>query len=1199
MDVLTLAKDWCNSHVDVEFSAKRHLRRAVSKSLAEVIVDSVEEGRVRPMSTGLKRYASLGAFLPEDVDSDGNRINAFAIDLCSGASSSLNSAFRDLTDNHSRNCIWLELQDYASPETLIQDILRVISLRIGRYQLEHLNMFPIDKLPSLDELVGKEYQQKRDKKFTSLLIHLRSLFQYFNEVPEQWILFLYARNIPGACAGWDNQIWSETQFEQLRFLIRLLAKAGLKIVYAPLTKERVLREEQKADYLEYQKYDEVCDFYNIARSRQTKQQLKQNDNFDNKSIPDRELYETHFERAKNIQYDGRAPFITDSKFPLTRSVRQTDTSVEKTSNDKAKPAKDPSDFNCLTDHWDPSRFNTTERRQISLFDSLIDRLLNEWLMVSNYDFKSREEQDEIQTKFKFLFAITLFRQSRHTSAFFSDAVLSCPFRFNAQGIDNDWLRAEKVRQWIAELRDLGIFYYKPGGYCWKHRDIRLSIQLLLQKLPLFRSDNFQQRNAQGKKVYRFQHAFLLECRARSHYWISDWYFKAFATTGHSTPAIESLYHGYKCAQYSCLSRPSSLDYGTKEDAESIIKYRLLLFRSAVINMTKTMRIGHRWLRFWLSASFIHPMLCDSKTDTDSDGGTPLGDSLHAILGKMNEGFEWLELGTEHEKRLELARKTIDQFNAERLLLGRALASEGGAYTGKLQKFGSLPDYNEAPASGDSADTGNSQLEYDFDPEIVGSNKQLKQWRKQFDDWFGDRNFLDCRELLVTLDGLTESGTKDWNDRIKKLHSKLKAWRGRWYSNHANEDKNVLMLVELLAEFAYLHLLRAEMEMHGESENGQAGSQFVRWLQTTVICFTGIDLAKHIHASLTNGEILLKCKLHTIYGLALARLDRFYEAHRHLNESIALLSKASNSLDPIELGIIRLRRAEVYLIESVRIGQLLNLETAKDESKPPGVLDELICYQQEIETLERSIRSLSALENDAKILNPLKKECQKEFGIEMDWRPYRETGMATVKCKKCGTHVQANRKWSGQQIRCPNSECRERFVFQPADHGDRKDLPTDWSKREIPSQDVDQVSERERPYHRIHEALYTKSAAGDMGRRRGQFWFIPAETLHPSRRLPRITGLSMRTVRKICRCGKTWSGPWIVYTPHIWTTRLTSWNRPGCCYLVNPSPHSGGARSFRCSSRFTGRNTRIPSLNLWHSGDALSTALKSSNYFAVD
>jgi hypothetical protein len=61
-----------------------------------------------------------------------------------------------------------------------------------------------------------------------------------------------------------------------------------------------------------------------------------------------------------------------------------------------------------------------------------------------------------------------------------------------------------------------------------------------------------------------------------------------------------------------------------------------------------------------------------------------------------------------------------------------------------------------------------------------------------------------------------------------------------------------------------------------------------------------------------------------HGLALAHLGRFFEAHRRLNEAAALRSKLERKTDIIDLAILRLRRAEVHLLEANQVKSIQSL-----------------------------------------------------------------------------------------------------------------------------------------------------------------------------------------------------------------------------------------------------------------------------------
>ena len=176
----------------------------------------------------------------------------------------------------------------------------------------------------------------------------------------------------------------------------------------------------------------------------------------------------------------------------------------------------------------------------SVFQAMIEQVLAPY-----FDFKSVSGFKRTATqksaivsnmvsyrKLVFLYGLTLFRHSRHVNALCSEGVFQCPNRSNAHAVDNDFLRSEEIVRWIEELRQQRIFLDKPGGSFWMHRDVRLTLQHFFEHLNLHK----------GKPADVSANRFLQETRSRIHFWIGDWYQKAFNSSGHLTPIIESLHH---------------------------------------------------------------------------------------------------------------------------------------------------------------------------------------------------------------------------------------------------------------------------------------------------------------------------------------------------------------------------------------------------------------------------------------------------------------------------------------------------------------------------------------------------------------------------------------------------------------------------------------------------------------------------------
>ena len=231
------------------------------------------------------------------------------------------------------------------------------------------------------------------------------------------------------------------------------------------------------------------------------------------------------------------------------------------------------------------------------------------------------------------------------------------------------------------------------------------------------------------------------------------------------------------------------------------------------------------------------------------------------------------------------------------------------------------------------------LENDWINRIVGSVATVQQ------------NAIDCNLIkpLASLSQYAEkivqsSNWKEYEDTssvAKKLDRDL-----RHAVSCTSIGQNTIAVLEaasIVSELAYASLQRSKLVFHMKrvSENkrplwisnliGQDTSlsntpvfstEFreltASWVQTTILCNHGLRILRKLDPSQHVEGFRMQIKLHTLYGVALANIDRFSEAHRHINEAMALGSKVASSLDEVEVGIVRLRRAEIYMTESVSI-----------------------------------------------------------------------------------------------------------------------------------------------------------------------------------------------------------------------------------------------------------------------------------------
>lgn len=88
-----------------------------------------------------------------------------------------------------------------------------------------------------------------------------------------------------------------------------------------------------------------------------------------------------------------------------------------------------------------------------------------------------------------------------------------------------------------------------------------------------------------------------------HFWIGDWYQKAFCSSGHLTPIIEAVHHRIMAAIYSPFARFKEV-HGNRtpqrdrKAMQQYREYRELLFESSLLEAQKTLHIAWKALKLW-------------------------------------------------------------------------------------------------------------------------------------------------------------------------------------------------------------------------------------------------------------------------------------------------------------------------------------------------------------------------------------------------------------------------------------------------------------------------------------------------------------------------------------------------------------------------------------------------------------------------
>jgi hypothetical protein len=509
-------------------------------------------------------------------------------------------------------------------------------------------------------------------------------------------------------------------------------------------------------------------------------------------------------------------------------------------------------------------------KDLSVFQDIINSTLADFYDIKKtssgkYDYNLKEDLDI--RKLDFIYSLTLFRHSRHANALASEGAFSCPYKYQSNGIDNDFVRSIQVNRWIEKFSDERLFFMKPGGAFWMHRDIREAIQLILQK-----TDFKPYRKNHQERMNRF----FSESRARRHFWIGEWYHKAFCSSGHITPVIESVYHLLSSAIYAHKAKPredASSDTRRSDADESFRSYRLMMIESAIMQASKCLLLSWEYLQMW-QASIAPVAWLDSVHRNQINRG--LSDAINSCKPTK-------------QQKLRL-KKTVEHFCEIHQSLGQAVVNEGGRSARILASGATRESLILRSAE---FRRGNKDVELKQGVEEFRMNN-----KKAFiNNFVGKLKRKDEQDLFRSMQDATSDSLNIKEFGRKKANWKLRA---------TTADKH--RFIWFLGEAAYLLLRRAKLNFHA---TGKVDDQ--SWVLSTVCCNFGIDLCKHLPPWELDYEVNSKSKMHRIYAVGLANLGRFYEANRHLCEAQGLVSKWNHGTG-VEHAMISIRRAEVKLTE---------------------------------------------------------------------------------------------------------------------------------------------------------------------------------------------------------------------------------------------------------------------------------------------
>ena len=939
------------------------------------LCQKLDAGRETNHSTNVKQLARR-------VDGNARRFeaelshpggNSVVVDGDSGVASLVGEISDTLSRRHRHTCVWLELEDYWRPRMVMTELLQILMLRRGKFQLEHIPLRPLSRnrwcVPEFADASKNAPSAYADSRFTGDLLleylvqekrHLQQILDHAQVEPEDCYVFLYGRSGPGGCAGLAGAIEESAKLQQLfgncvprywtnetrtaadvddytlLFLMRMLLRSvGFTVVYLPYSRRR----------LQYERSDGE-----LFRRTLLRQGVSED------ACP------ADLTRAMRLT-DSNVDFIAEHSLNVWARIRRPVGFANESDEDSGS-------YKATTqasgEHQDiPSFFNQPVPRLRSIrektFFEALDKVVG-WLSIDESDSESRIGPKSSDCRFswekvRFLFAVTLFRISRHPAALYSEAVFPCPFTYNLKGKDNDLYRMTKVKRWANDFETMGVFYRKPGGYAWKHRDLRETIYCMLKGFA-----NPTALDSSGR-LWDSKHAQLVEIEAEIHFLIGNWYFKAFCSTGHHTPFTEALFHNVQSLILMHHRRPLSASAGDGSMHATSLK-NLRFFATVLKKIVKQLRTAKRTITYWMQ----------------DDRGCGFFDVVPELFGVHGTGRKLLDaffsnvvesspgeaiLQPAFKKHLEGLNDEVAAEMSETLLMVSRTGRDRdvGPYSPEFFPYALPGDQPQWHADDDDSNVS-SKSDFDSPSKI----RIRTRWKELTRVLHGSKekadDFLDSSESAKVLDvfrsalrlplptnGSPDNASSERSIEIRRvINSTVDLWCEKKWSRSAEKSTDafesfqsqIQLLVRIVNEVGYECLKFAKLReaslgsviwharylqqkedptrppLQARDRNGfdsEAGMCDTSWLAVCGCCLGVSLLTRELHPSLLGLDQQETIGSLTNYGLALGHLRRFNEAHRRLDEASALLSKAVIPSRPILNAIIHMRRCEVYLLQS--------------------------------------------------------------------------------------------------------------------------------------------------------------------------------------------------------------------------------------------------------------------------------------------
>ncbi|MCB9913190.1 MAG: SIR2 family protein [Planctomycetes bacterium] len=460
-------------------------------------------------------------------------------------------------------------------------------------------------------------------------------------------------------------------------------------------------------------------------------------------------------------------------------------------------------------------------------------------------------QASIPTELTFLYAITLFRQSRPLAALCSWGVVKAPAQllvnwrvltgpgrdsFSASlKPDNDKIRLNNiVLPLVKTLTRLKVLRLQPGGFVWMHADVRSTLQAALEN----------------------RYPVLTVVKSECHQGIADWYAKLFRCSQDPLAALESVRHRIACITHSRLAGPRAADIRQTALTEAVTLARLA---------------RKRLLEKGLYGLSLAALIATEKA---------VDDCLADLPEQENHGLSaWRHALGGEIQRFERSRdfQLTDFVKVVPLSTTETTTSPHPSAV-----YAATPDDSQA---------GNSKHSDDAIRALMGLRAYSKAEHHLY-------NRFCCAGLEAAIRVCTAR-------RPNVAH--IRAAANKWATQSNRTESQFRNLVWLSRQYHFLKMLVAQSYEHPNPYNRRRRAELV-----AAECLFALGTTLMRYCDDDSFLMLENARLRTNHAVLMANMGRFDEAYRRLAESSSYLSMSAMRDSDSSHGILELRRAEVAL-----------------------------------------------------------------------------------------------------------------------------------------------------------------------------------------------------------------------------------------------------------------------------------------------